>query len=150
MSQSSSIVIKMIFFMFWLIFCDKKRIRGIFITMNGSSLFLTSKPIFQNSYLQFTQQAFGNGRLVFQNSLNPGASPGQVFALDPLWTLQPPWSPVSFSGFQVWATFTPAPMLGSFFYRRVKCLEYMRFITVINYWVNFYVRINTIYCFGTF
>jgi len=60
-SQSSSIVIKMIFFICWLIFCDKKGIRGIFITMNGSSLFLTSKPIFQNSYLQFTQQAFGNG-----------------------------------------------------------------------------------------
>ena len=44
-------VINTTFFMFWLIVCDK---RGIFITMNDSSLFLTSKPIFQNRYMQFT------------------------------------------------------------------------------------------------
>ena len=36
----------MIIFMFWLIFCDKEGIGDIFIAMNDSSFFWTSKPNF--------------------------------------------------------------------------------------------------------
>ena len=63
--------------------------------------------------LQQAFELFGNGLSVFQNSLNPGASgglwtPDQGFALDgPTVGLAAPWPPASFSGFQLWATFTP-------------------------------------------
>ena len=43
-------------------------------------------------------ELFENGSWVFQNSLNP----------DPTVDIAAPWPPASFSGFQLWATFTPA------------------------------------------
>jgi len=62
--------------------------------------------------LQQDFELFGNGLWVFQNSLNPGVLRGP---LDPWPRLCPgptvglaaPWPPASFSGFQLWAAFTP-------------------------------------------
>ena len=55
----------MICIMFWLIFCDKVGIGCIFITMNDSSLlFLTSKPIFPNSNLQYTRSVWAVWRWI--------------------------------------------------------------------------------------
>ena len=83
-----------------------------------NSGFWKSGVIFQNSYLQFTTSfwavwKFGNGSWVFQNSLNPGASSGHLAPWPRLCTrptvgLAAPSPPPSFSGFQLWATFTPA------------------------------------------
>ena len=93
-------VINMHFYMFWLIFCDKEGIGGTFITMNDSSLIFDIQNNFSKQFFAIYNKhlSCGNGSLVFQNSLNPGASWGpltpwttdQGFALDPPRALQPP------------------------------------------------------------
>ena len=111
-------VINMICFMFWLIFCYREEIGGIFITMNDSSLFFDIQTNFSKQLFAIYNklfELFWNGWWVFQNSLNPGASGGQRLP-GPLnkalpWAhvgLADPWPPASFSGFQLWTTFTPA------------------------------------------
>jgi len=75
-------------------------------------IFLTYKPIFLNSYLQFIisfsavwKWIMGLPKQLKSRSFRGAFSQG--FAWDPPRALQPP---ASFSGFQVWATFTPACM----------------------------------------
>jgi len=116
----------MIFYMFWLIFCDTEGIGGIFITMNDSSLIFDIQNNFSKQFFCNLQQAFelfGNGSLVFQNSLNPGASgglrhPGYLTKAFPWthWGPCSPRSPESFSGFQLWATFTPVNPICDVYY----------------------------------
>ena len=93
-------VINMIFFMCWLNLCDKEGIGDIFITMNDSSInFFTSKPIFQNSYLQFTTCVWAVWKWIMGL---PKQLKWRSFRAP--WAT---WTPASFLDFQVLATFTP-------------------------------------------
>ena len=103
---------QVIFFMFWLIVCDKG---GIFITMNDSplfSLFLTSKPIFQNSNLQYTTSFWAVWKWIMSllKQLKSRSFWGPFGTLTKAlpWTHRGPcWPPAPLPGFKVRATFSP-------------------------------------------
>jgi len=101
----------MIFFMFWLIFCDIEEIGGMFITMNDSSISFDiqtnfSKQLFAiyNMHLSCLEMNYGSSKMAYIHEPWP---PGPLTkALS--WTHHGPSSPLppaSFLGFQVWATF---------------------------------------------
>ena len=94
--------------MFWLIVCDIEEIGGMFITMN---FLLTSKPIFQNSYLQFTTCIWAVWKWImglpkWLTSMSHGPrDPWPRLCPGPTMGLAAPSPPASFLGFQVRGTF---------------------------------------------
>ena len=108
-------VINMIFFMCWLLWQRLRRDRDIFITMNDSSLFfLTFKTvIIYNKLLSCLKMDHGSSKTALIQEL-PGAfdpmDPWPWFCPGPTVGLAAPWPPASFSGFQLWETFTPVSL----------------------------------------